>query len=62
MKVVITSDTLGVPVGTIMDVGSRIPRAWEGKCAPYADDEPDGIVYIEGELDDNMHDDALDDG
>ena len=37
MKVIITNASLGVPVGTIMDVGEQVPVAWRGKCVPYVE-------------------------
>jgi len=44
MKVIITSSSLPVPVGTIMDVGAEIPAAWRGKCVPYVEEPKRRIV------------------
>lgn len=37
MKVRITSDDLGVPIGTVMEVGEAAPFAWNGKYEPVTD-------------------------
>lgn len=56
MKVIITTSSLPVPVGTIMDVGAEIPAAWRGKCVPYIEEPKRRIILAREQIDEYKHD------